>query len=189
MLLTWGSYRTLATRFREPYSESAALESAFGTWPAIILPVCARVMFAICAATLSLATAGYAFNEIFVRSFPNLGFSFYLLGALLFVNLLGPKISGMLQRLCLAVAVGGLLALILLALSASDAPPVPASDAIELLPWAHLSGWLSAIWLLIGLISPSGREPTRKRRHRSRARPSSFPLASPSVHSSYAYGG
>ncbi len=123
---------------------------AYGPWLAIVLPICARVLFAICGATLSLATAGYAFKEIFVHSFPNLGFSFYLLGAILVVNLIGPKAASVLQQLCFSVVIGGLLALILLALSSSGTSPMPTADAVAPLPWEHLSGWLVAIWLLVG---------------------------------------
>ncbi|NIN66172.1 MAG: hypothetical protein GTO63_16055, partial [Anaerolineae bacterium] len=73
--------------------------------PAIAIPLCARVAFTICAATGILVVAGYVFNEVFVYWFPNLGFSFLLLGFLLVLNLLGRTISLVAQVIFIAVAV------------------------------------------------------------------------------------
>jgi hypothetical protein len=50
-------------------------------------------LFTICAATGILATAGYVCNEMFLYWFPNLGFSFCLLGLLLVINRIGHRFS------------------------------------------------------------------------------------------------
>ncbi|MDY6954646.1 MAG: hypothetical protein SWE60_24345, partial [Thermodesulfobacteriota bacterium] len=66
-----------------PFGEARFIRKAFGAIAAVVSPVCARVTVAVCASTALLATAGYVFNEVFVYWFPNLGFSFCLLGFLL----------------------------------------------------------------------------------------------------------
>jgi amino acid transporter len=72
-----------------------------------------RVLFAVCASTGILATAGYVFNEVFVYWFPNLGFSFCLLTLLLVINLLGRKVTITAQITFVAVALVGLALLVL----------------------------------------------------------------------------
>ena len=108
-LFTALSYGELFTLSPGPGGETRFIREALGSIPAIVLPLCSRVVFTICAATGILATAGYVFNEVFVNWFPNLGFSFCLLGFLLVTNLLGQRVSGMAQIIFVVVAVSGLI--------------------------------------------------------------------------------
>ena len=50
--------------------EALGLQKALGTLPAIVLPLCARVVVLVCTSTGTLAIAGYVFNEVFVTGFP-----------------------------------------------------------------------------------------------------------------------
>ena len=151
-LLTWRSYRVLATQFSVPYDEFKGLRAAFGAIPAITLPLCARVGVWVCASTLNLASAGYLFNEVFVLWFPNLLFSFCLLGLILFINLLGPRVAERFQVVCVTLALAGLLVFVVLGLftSAPDAPPATTKAFIpsELM---RLSAWLTIVWLFVGV--------------------------------------
>jgi amino acid transporter len=110
-LLSALSYGELFSLFPGPGGEARFIRSALGPVPAIALPLCSRVVFAISAATGILVTAGYVFNEVFVYWFPNLGFSFCLLGLLLVINLLGQRVSVAAQVTFVAVAILGLIAL------------------------------------------------------------------------------
>jgi amino acid transporter len=92
-LFTAESYRELLNRFPGPGGESRGLRETLGTIPATVLPLCSRVVFTICAGALLLARAGYTFNEVFVYWFPNLGFSFCLLGLILVLTLSGRRIA------------------------------------------------------------------------------------------------
>ena len=111
------AYSTAAlwAQFPGAGGEARGLQAALGTLPAMVLPLCARVVVLVCASTGILAIAGYVFNEVFVYWFPNLGFSFCVLGLLLTLNLLGPKVAKAAQLLFVAVALLGLLVLSVLA--------------------------------------------------------------------------
>jgi amino acid transporter len=108
-LFTANSYRELLGRFPGPGGESKGIQETLGTSPATVLPLCSRVVFTICAGTLLLARAGYTFNEVFVYWFPNLGFSFCLLGFILILTLGGRKIAEPAQVVFAGVTVFGLL--------------------------------------------------------------------------------
>ncbi len=96
-LFTALSFGELSLHFPGPDGEARLLKESIGHTPALVLPLCSRVLFTLCVATSILATAGYAFNEIFILWFPNLGFSFCLLGFLLLINFLGPRVSNTAQ--------------------------------------------------------------------------------------------
>lgn len=102
-------YGELFSLFPGPGGEARYIKEALGFTPALVLPLCSRVVFTVCGATAILATAGYVFNEVFVYWFPNLGFSFCLLGFLLAINLLGQRVSAAAQITFVAVAVSGLI--------------------------------------------------------------------------------
>lgn len=108
-LFTALSYGALYTLYNGQGGEARVIRETLGAIPAIVLPLCSRVVFVICAATGILATAGYVFNEIFVSWFPNLGFSFCLLGFLLVLNLWGQRVSRMVQVMFVTVALSGLI--------------------------------------------------------------------------------
>ena len=130
--------------------EALGLQQAFGTLPAIVLPLCARVVVLVCGSTGMLAIAGYVFNEVFVYWFPNLGFSFCLLGLVLILNLLGPRVASAAQLLFVAVTLLGLFGLSALAVLentlsfATFAPMQPA-------PAVLLRGALGSLWLFVGI--------------------------------------
>ncbi|UCG13359.1 MAG: APC family permease [Deltaproteobacteria bacterium] len=110
-VLTVLSYGELFLLYPLRQGEPVLLKAAFGSLPATVLLLCSRVMFVICASTGILATAGYVFNEVFVYWFPNLGFSFCLLGFLLMLNLMGWKIAARTQLILVTVALLGLILL------------------------------------------------------------------------------
>ncbi|MGD8985083.1 MAG: APC family permease [Desulfobacteraceae bacterium] len=105
------SFGELSLHFPGADGEARLIKESIGPTPALVLPLCSRVLFTLCAATSILAAAGYAFNEIFILWFPNLGFSFCLLGFLLLINVLGPRVSSRAQIFFAAMAVLGLLLL------------------------------------------------------------------------------
>jgi amino acid transporter len=115
-LFTALSFGELSLHFPGPDGEARLIKESIGVTPALVLPLCSRVLFTLCASTGILATAGYAFNEVFILWFPNLGFSFCLLGFLLLINLLGHKVSSTAQIFFVACTVLGLLLLSLVGL-------------------------------------------------------------------------
>ena len=139
-LFTALAYGEIFSACPGPDGETRFIKESLGSLPAAVLPLCSRVLFTICAATVILATAGYAFNEIFIYWFPNLGFSFCLLGFLLLINFLGQRVSSRAQILFAAMTVLGLLLLSFVGLfhlgktpptiEASNPHPLPMSRMI-----------------------------------------------------------
>jgi amino acid transporter len=117
-------------------AEVRLIHKAFGALPALCVPLCARVTVAVCASTAVLATAGYVFNEVFLYWFPNLGFSFGLLGVLLLINILGLRTTAWAQLVFVSVAIGGLVLLAMAGLLEWGHPPVQSQDVST--PLAHL---------------------------------------------------
>jgi amino acid transporter len=143
-LFTALAYGEIFSTFPGPEGEPRFLKEALGPTPALVLPLCSRVLFTLCAATGILATAGYAFNEVFVHWFPNLGFSFCLLGFLLLINFLGHRVRSTAQIFFVAMTVLGLLFLSIVGLSHLGKAP-PAIDASN--PHPHHMGGI----VLLGL--------------------------------------
>ena len=124
-LLTILGFGRVLAQYPGPSGEACFIKKALGTVPAVVSPVCARVTLAVCASTAVLATAGYVFNEVFVNWFPNLGFSFCLLGVLLLLNLLGRRVAVMGQLVFVGLTIGGLLFLSVAGLLEwGNAPPI-----------------------------------------------------------------
>jgi amino acid transporter len=94
-----------------PASEVQLIKENLGMLPSMVLPLCSRFVVVIFLGTSMLGIAGYVFNEIFVRWFPNLGFSFCLLALLLIINLWNQRVSEVFQVIVISVAVFGLLLL------------------------------------------------------------------------------
>src|SRR5439155_18009203 len=115
-MLTARTYGRLGLRPAAREGESRVLHATFGPLVATVLPLCARVVYTVSAATGILAIAGYVFNEVFVYWFPNLGFSFCLLGIVLGLNLAGSRVATLAQLSYVALALGGVLGLGLLGL-------------------------------------------------------------------------
>lgn len=148
-LCTAHSYAMVYTFFPGPGGEARCLRATFGAVPAIVLPLCARLVFTVCASTGILAIAGYVFNEVFVYWFPNLGFSFYLLGFLLLLNLLSPRLAAWAQIVFVTVAFVGLVAFAVLGLTVPrEAAAASASAPVAALPMVY-SAALS-LWLFLG---------------------------------------
>ncbi len=123
-LFTALSFGECSLHFPGPDGEARLMKESMGPTPALVLPLCSRVLFTLCAATSILATAGYAFNEIFILWFPNLGFSFCLLAFLFLINFLGPRVSSTAQIFFAVMTVLGLLFLSIVGLlHLGKAPP------------------------------------------------------------------
>jgi amino acid transporter len=123
--LTVHSYNEMFALESGRPTEVSLVKQALGSIPAAVLPLSSKVMFVICASTGILATAGYVFNEVFVYWFPNLGFSFCLLGVVLVINLLGRKVATTAQIVFVSAAFLGLTFLSLAGyLKLSSAPEV-----------------------------------------------------------------
>ena len=95
-VLTARTYGRLGLHPAAREGESRSCARRLGrSWP--VLPLCARVIYTVSAATGILAIAGYVFNEVFVYWFPNLGFSFCLLGMVVGLNLAGSRVATLAQ--------------------------------------------------------------------------------------------
>jgi amino acid transporter len=110
-VLTARTYGRLGLHPAVREGESQILHATFGPLVATVLPLCARVIYTVSAATGILAIAGYVFNEVFVYWFPNLGFSFCLLGMVVGLNLAGSRVATLAQLSYVALALGGVLGL------------------------------------------------------------------------------
>ena len=93
-VLTAWTYGRLGLHPTASVGESRLLTDAYGPLVATVLPLCARVVYTVAAATGILAIAGYVWNEVFVDWFPNLAFSFGLLGMVAGLSLAGPRVAG-----------------------------------------------------------------------------------------------
>lgn len=127
-LLTVLTYREMCGGAPAVRADVDYLKEGFGSGPALLLALGSRLLFSISASVSILAIAGYVFNEVFLYWFPNLGFSFLLLGALLLLNGFGVRVSGKVQAGLVVLSLLGLLALIICALPAqggrfSEHPP------------------------------------------------------------------
>lgn len=143
------SYVTVQTAYPGPSGEVQALRRAWGAVPAMVLPLSARLVFTTCAGTSMLAMAGYVFNEVFVLWFPNLGFSFALLGCVLLLTLLGPRMAAWAQLVGVAVVVTGLMGLALGGLAGVGvAPALAGSPALPPAPRFHSAAL--GLWLMLG---------------------------------------
>ena len=108
-VLTACTYGRLGLHPTASDGESRFLADAYGPLVATVLPLCARVVYTVAATTGILAIAGYVFNEVFVYWFPNLGFSFCLLGMVVGLSLAGPRVATLAQLSYVVLALGGVL--------------------------------------------------------------------------------
>ncbi|HSB04425.1 MAG TPA: APC family permease [Thermodesulfobacteriota bacterium] len=115
-LSTAFSYGILYRRFPGAGGEARCLSEALGTTTAFVFPICSRFFLALCGITGILATAGYVFNEVFIHSFPNLGFSFCLLTFLFLINLISRRLSEIAQFIFVGLTFLGLLSLAVIGL-------------------------------------------------------------------------
>jgi amino acid transporter len=85
---------------------------------AAVFSIVPRILSAVCLATATLVAAGFVFNEVFVRQFPNFAFAFLMLGILLAINLYQRNLSGKIQILLSGTAVAGVFILAVLGILA-----------------------------------------------------------------------
>jgi len=137
------------------------IRSTMGPAFAVVFLLFPRVFMCVCLSTAVLATTGYAFNEVFVYWFPNLGCSFGLMGLILALNLFGKRGVDLSQVVFVSAALLGLLVLIIAGIGASDSDGGEAffaSDAPRRTALRHL---FSAMAVFIGfelsLLSASDR--------------------------------
>jgi amino acid transporter len=148
-LLTTLAYDTTSALYPGPSGEARLIRKAFGAVAAVVSPVCARVTTAVFASSALLATAGYAFNEVFLYWFPNLEFSFCLLGFLLLLNLAGENAAAIGQLVFVGLAVGGLLLLSLVGFWEWGNPPPTIQETPS--PLAHVQqAGLASLLVFVG---------------------------------------
>lgn len=89
------------------------------------------------------------FNEVFVYWFPNLGFSFCLLGVVVGLNWAGPRVAALAQLSFVALALGGVLCLSAIGLlGLGQAPSVV--EATSLSSSVTFRGLLTGLLLFVG---------------------------------------
>jgi hypothetical protein len=113
-----------------------------------VLPLCARVIYTVSATTGILAIAGYVFNEVFVYWFPNLGFSFCLLGMVVGLNLAGSRVATLAQLSYVALALGGVLGLAGLGLL--EVGQTPPRFEVTSSTFVTVRGLLAGLLLFVG---------------------------------------
>ncbi|MBM4298100.1 MAG: hypothetical protein FJ143_10205 [Deltaproteobacteria bacterium] len=157
------TYGRAARLFPGPTSESRLIGSLCGELAGAALPLMARWPMAVVGSTALLVTAGYTFNEVFVRWFPNLGFSFLLLACLAVINLANERIWIIFQGTFLAVAMLGLLTLVAVGLLM---PATPLAETPAVVPsHSSMAIGVNAFSLFLGFdlavyLSHSWRPPT-----------------------------
>jgi amino acid transporter len=148
-VLTARTYGRLGLHPAACEGESRVLHAAFGPLVATVLPLCTRVIYTVSAATGILAIAGYVFNEVFVYWFPNLGFSFCLLGMVVGLNLVGSRVAMLTQLSYVALALGGVLGLVVLGLlELGQTPSVPEVTAAS--AFVTVRSLLAGLLLFVG---------------------------------------
>jgi hypothetical protein len=101
-LACWRCQRAVSEahrRLSDSAAETRALEPILGPSVSWLLAL-SRLFLCVVLATSVLALAGFAFNEVFVYRFPNMGFTFVLLTLICGAHLSGDKIPRALQTLC-----------------------------------------------------------------------------------------
>ena len=147
-VLTARTYGRLGLHPAARQGESQILHTTFGPLVATVLPLCARVIYTVSAATGILAIAGYVFNEVFVYWFPNLGFSFCLLGMVVGLNLAGSRVATLAQLSYVALALGGVLSLAGLGLL--EAGQTPSRFEVTSFSFVTVRSLLEGLLLFVG---------------------------------------
>jgi amino acid transporter len=147
-VLTACAYRRLGLHPAASEGESRVLHATFGPLVATVLPLCARVVYTVGAATGILAITGYVFNEVFVYWFPNLGFSFCLLGMVVGLNLAGSRVATLAQLSYVALALGGVLCLVVMGLLGVG--QAPSRFEVTASSFVTVRGLLAGLLLFVG---------------------------------------
>ncbi len=122
-LLTFRAYADMYGGTSAVNSEYAFLQPFFGRWLPLTTSLASRLVFMVCAAPISLVTAGYVFNEVFVYWFANFAFAFLLLGLIFIVHLAGSRWARKLQVVFVALVLAVISILIVAGLSSFSGPP------------------------------------------------------------------
>lgn len=152
------TYGMAARLFPGAASEARLLDAGGGALAALALPLVARWPLAVAASVSLLVTAGYGFNEVFARWFPNLGFSFFLLACLVVINSTNHKVWRFFHGAFIGSALLGVLVLIVFGALTSPSPTTaPSSDAVETaaLPVIVLSIFIFLGFDLAAWLAPS----------------------------------
>ncbi len=101
-------------------SDVKVLKKAYGETISTAIMLCGRIPFLLFASTGLLVTASFAFNEIFVYWFPNFLFASILLIAVALLNIYAEPVVIRFQFVFTAIAVIGLVILIVMGLSGGE---------------------------------------------------------------------
>lgn len=130
-------------RYRQD-NEYAFLSAAFGPWLPLFTSLASRFVFMVCVATISLVTAGYVFNEVFVYWFANFAFAFLLLGLVLVLHLAGRSWALKVQNILVIVVLA--VVAVLVASALPTATPLPAGGGIDF----QVRGLLLPFFMIVG---------------------------------------
>lgn len=116
-------------------SQTGLLIQGIGRLPAMSLILASRTTLVLILPTGLLVSAGFAFNEIFLYWFPNFGFAFLLLTAIVLLHLAGERFALAVQPFLAAICLGCLLLLCLAGLGgAASSRPVSVDTGISFTP-------------------------------------------------------
>lgn len=110
------SHSAIYSSNRDLNNEYSLIHQSLGGITGLIFPFLAKVLMTVCMGVGLLATAGYAFNELFFRWFPNMGFTLLILGILLLISLVGPRLVRVCQLVFSGVTVLGVFTLSIIGL-------------------------------------------------------------------------
>jgi hypothetical protein len=105
------SYSAIYSTNKDLNDEYSLICQSLGGVTGFIFPFLAKALLTVCMGVGLLATAGYAFNELFVRWFPNMGFTLLILGILLLISLAGPRLVRVCQLVFSGATILGMLVL------------------------------------------------------------------------------
>lgn len=106
-------------------NEYALISSSLGNITGFIFSFIIKALLAVCMGVGLLATAGYAFNELFVRWFPNMGFTLLALGMLFFIGLFSSRVVKICQLVFVSISMSGIILLSIIGFFSSvDSPPI-----------------------------------------------------------------
>ena len=105
------SYSAIYSSNRDLDSEYSLIRQSLGSVTGLIFPFLPKVLLTVCMGVGLLATAGYAFNEFFIRWFPNMGFTLLILGVLFLISLMGPWLIRVCQLIFSGVTILGIFSL------------------------------------------------------------------------------
>jgi len=146
---TANSYGAIYSSNPDLDNEYVFIRKSLGNITGFIFPFLFKATMVICLGVGLLAAAGYAFNELFVRWFPNMGFTLLLLGILLVIGLTGPKVIRICQLIFSGVSILAVITLSIIGIFFSvDSSPI--LENINLFQIKEISPILLCFVLLMG---------------------------------------